>query len=84
MKHTKLSTSIFALIFMLTSFLAVPARNEKKYVGNSYNLFTQTQARKQRKKRIKKVRVYIKGPKGGCYYINSKGRKIYVSRTLCN
>ncbi|MEZ5425864.1 MAG: SH3 domain-containing protein [Pyrinomonadaceae bacterium] len=29
-------------------------------------------------------RKYIRGPRGGCYYINSNGNKTYVSRTLCN
>ncbi|MAQ75917.1 MAG: hypothetical protein CL613_06255 [Aquimarina sp.] len=29
-------------------------------------------------------RAYIRGPRGGCYYINSKGKKTYVSRNLCN
>lgn len=27
---------------------------------------------------------YIKGSKGGCYYINSKGKKTYVDREKCN
>ncbi|AIY12613.1 hypothetical protein [Cellulophaga baltica] len=27
---------------------------------------------------------YYRGPRGGCYYINSKGNKSYVSRSLCN
>ena len=29
------------------------------------------------------LRAYIRGPKGGCYYINSKGNKVYVDRNLC-
>lgn len=27
---------------------------------------------------------YIRGPRGGCYYINSRGNKTYVDRSLCN
>lgn len=27
---------------------------------------------------------YIRGPRGGCYYINSSGRKVYVDRSLCD
>lgn len=27
---------------------------------------------------------YIRGPRGGCYYINSNGNKTYVDRSLCN
>ncbi len=29
-------------------------------------------------------RQYQRGPKGGCYYINASGNKVYVSRDLCN
>lgn len=27
---------------------------------------------------------YTRGPRGGCYYINSNGNKTYVDRSLCN
>lgn len=27
---------------------------------------------------------YIRGPRGGCYYYNSSGRKVYVDRSLCD
>ncbi|MBX3266437.1 MAG: SH3 domain-containing protein [Acidobacteria bacterium] len=29
-------------------------------------------------------RTYIRGPRGGCYYYGSSGRKVYVDRSLCN
>lgn len=29
-------------------------------------------------------RVYITGPRGGCYYISGSGRKVYVDRSMCN
>lgn len=29
-------------------------------------------------------RSYIRGPRGGCYYYSSSGRKVYVDRSLCN
>ncbi len=29
------------------------------------------------------TRKYRKGPRGGCYYINAKGRKVYVDAKLC-
>ncbi len=32
----------------------------------------------------KRYRTYIKGTRGGCYYINSRGNKTYVDRSLCN
>lgn len=30
------------------------------------------------------TRTYIRGSRGGCYYLNSNGNKTYVSRSLCN
>jgi len=30
------------------------------------------------------VNTYYKGSKGGCYYLNSAGKKIYVDRSMCN
>lgn len=30
------------------------------------------------------TRTYLKGPRGGCYYYNSRGNKTYVDRSLCN
>jgi hypothetical protein len=29
-------------------------------------------------------RTYIRGPRGGCYYINGYGNKTYVDRSMCN
>lgn len=29
-------------------------------------------------------RAYLKGPKGGCYYVAASGRKTYVNKELCN
>lgn len=28
-------------------------------------------------------RTYFNGPRGGCYYIDSNGKKIYVDKSLC-
>jgi hypothetical protein len=30
------------------------------------------------------TRTYITGKRGGCYYLNSKGNKVYVDKSLCN
>ncbi|WP_394677374.1 DUF3157 family protein [uncultured Sphingobacterium sp.] len=35
-------------------------------------------------KRSSSSRNYIRGPRGGCYYINSNGKKTYVDRSMCN
>jgi uncharacterized protein YgiM (DUF1202 family) len=29
-------------------------------------------------------RTYLKGPKGGCYYVNGSGKKTYVDHSFCN
>jgi hypothetical protein len=29
-------------------------------------------------------RVYIRGPRGGCYYINGSGNKTYVAHSFCS
>lgn len=29
-------------------------------------------------------RTYLKGSRGGCYYLNSSGKKVYVDKSLCN
>lgn len=34
--------------------------------------------------RTTESRFYIRGPRGGCYYINGNGNKTYVSRSLCS
>lgn len=28
-------------------------------------------------------RTYVRGPKGGCYYVNASGKKTYVNKDLC-
>ena len=37
-----------------------------------------------KKQTVSSSRNYIRGPRGGCYYINSGGNKVYVDRGLCN
>ena len=29
-------------------------------------------------------KVFIRGPRGGCYYVSGSGRKVYVDRSVCN
>lgn len=38
----------------------------------------------ERKQNYHVDKQYIRGPRGGCYYINSNGNKTYVDRSLCN
>lgn len=28
-------------------------------------------------------RTYVRGPRGGCHYVNDKGKKVYVNKDLC-
>lgn len=54
-------------------------------------LFGQTKPKRRAKSRPPAVKIsdtsnnskYIRGPRGGCYYISGGGNKIYVSRDLC-
>lgn len=38
----------------------------------------------QRPRHTYKSKGYIRGPRGGCYYINAYGNKVYVDRSLCD
>ena len=29
-------------------------------------------------------KTYIRGPRGGCYYVSGSGGKVYVDRSMCN
>ena len=44
----------------------------------------QTQNRTHRSMRASSTPYYIRGPRGGCYYITGSGRKEYVDISLCN
>ncbi|WP_103068139.1 hypothetical protein [Aquimarina sediminis] len=50
----------------------------------SNSLKSSTNIREQKQYRSKKTRAYRRGPRGGCYYINSNGNKTYVARNMCN
>ena len=30
------------------------------------------------------TRTYVKGPRGGCYYLNTSGSKVYVDKKFCS
>jgi len=62
--------------------------NNFKSSNNSYNAKQYNSSKSNnstyKSKRYKSYRGYYRGPRGGCYYINSNGNKSYVSRSLCN
>ncbi|HLP97812.1 MAG TPA: hypothetical protein VK149_05155 [Sideroxyarcus sp.] len=49
----------------------------------AFAVFTSITANAKNTYRPKSPHTYITGPKGGCYYINSHGKKTYVDRALC-
>ncbi|WP_109853325.1 hypothetical protein [Aquimarina sp. AU58] len=71
---------------------ATTSNTEKKYLTKSVNYNTQTKysnsikntTTRQKQYRPKTTRTYYRGPRGGCYYINSNGNKTYVARSMCN
>ncbi|WP_106793053.1 hypothetical protein [Aquimarina sp. Aq78] len=68
------------------------SNTEKKYITKSVNYNTQTNysnaikntTTRKKQYRPKTTRTYYRGPRGGCYYINSNGNKTYVARSMCN
>jgi hypothetical protein len=61
--------------------LKLVKKSENTY---SNSLISKKKAKTTYKKKRTYSRSYYRGPRGGCYYINSNGNKSYVSRSLCN
>jgi len=57
-----------------------PIRKALSEIANSTN-YTPTNTTTKTKST---GRTYYSGPKGGCYYINSAGKKTYVDHSYCN
>ncbi len=53
-----------------------------KYNDGSYSRSIENNSNTKYKTR--KTRTYYRGPRGGCYYVNSNGNKTYVARSMCN
>ena len=56
--------------------------NKRNNKVKSYSV--QIKKKKSKKRASGGGRVLIRGPRGGCYYINENGNKVYVDRSLCN
>lgn len=52
------------------------------YTDGSYSQSVESKNSKSYK--TSTTRTYYRGPRGGCYYINSNGNKTYVARSMCN
>ncbi len=70
---------LIAILLSLCFAFAYPgtASAEGSSAHNSF------QQRKKQSRKATKTK-YIRGPRGGCYYINGNGNKTYVDRSLCN
>ncbi len=60
------------------------ARDQSSAINGTATDKRGTTAVKKNSSAVRSSRQYIRGPRGGCYYINSNGNKTYVDRSLCN
>lgn len=66
-----------------------PKHTKAKYQENSNKESFISQPKEVRsprnaKRKNSNMHQYIRGPRGGCYYINGNGNKTYVDRSLCD
>ncbi|WP_027391264.1 hypothetical protein [Aquimarina latercula] len=61
------------------------SKSSTQYITKTvnYNSLNSSTTKKKRNK-LRATRRYIRGSRGGCYYINSNGNKTYVDRSICN
>ncbi len=56
-----------------------------KYNDDSYSKSLERKtSQEKRQYQPRTTRTYHRGPRGGCYYINSNGNKTYVARSMCD
>ena len=59
--------------------------NKSTLTNSSYNsLYLKNQSTYSKSSKRGRSKTYYRGSRGGCYYYSSKGKKQYVSRSLCN
>ncbi len=59
--------------------------SDTDYLTAKYGLSTsRTKTTKQSRTKPVVTQYYIRGPRGGCYYVTASGRKQYVDRSLCD
>ncbi len=61
-------------------------KSDTQYLTKSvnYNNSLNSSTTKKKRNKPRTTRRYIRGSRGGCYYINSNGNKTYVDRSMCN
>jgi len=62
---------------------ASPIASEAETPLLSTRTRTMSDAAPARSSTSSQSRVYIEGPRGGCYYLSASGNKVYVDRSLC-
>ena len=68
----------------LTSEFLSLKKNETNHISSPESNSISPNSTNTKSVRYKTSRVYRRGPRGGCYYINSNGNKTYVSKSYCN
>lgn len=78
-------TSTFAFLALLFTLIIPVSFTSTGADGSAQAATTATTAApvQRRQRRARRARGYMRGPRGGCYYINRNGRKTYVARSLC-
>ena len=63
----------------------IPGISDDRHDPNKFNaaLFPAPKYKGGEKQPAPFKRIYHKGPKGGCYYVNQKGKKVYVDKHFC-
>ena len=59
-------------------------KNVKYDSETRYSNSLENNSSQNKQSRSKTTRAYHRGPRGGCYYINSRGNKTYVARSMCD
>ena len=61
------------------------SKSDTQYITKTVNYNSlNSSATKKKQNKPRATRRYIRGSRGGCYYINSNGNKTYVDRSICN
>ena len=81
------STSSFEKGYISTNSSGTSSNSSTKPYPNSFDKSYKPKAKAsssyKSSKSYSQSRNYYKGPRGGCYYINSNGNKTYVARSKC-
>lgn len=84
---TKLQKNLFDVVSKFFDSFSPLDKCEIPIISETETKQNQTQTKERTTKTTTMTqttrRTYIRGPKGGCYYVNDKGNKVYVDKGLC-